>query len=87
MTDRLTISRVLRECGIPANLNGYDCIITAIEMCLQDKSLTKALTKRLYPDIAKVHQTTPTRAERNIRHSIETAFLRADTSVLKKIFW
>lgn len=37
-----------------------------------------AMTKELYPAVAKYHGTTAARVERNMRHSIEQAWLRCD---------
>lgn len=45
-----------------------------------------ALTKELYPTLARVFGTTPSRIERNIRHSIEKAWYRADWRMQAKYF-
>jgi len=45
-----------------------------------------ALTKELYPTLARVYGTTPSRIERNIRHSIEKAWHRADWQMQEKYF-
>ena len=38
--------------------------------------ILNSITKQLYPTIAKMHKTTPSRVERAIRHAIEVAWNR-----------
>ena len=45
-----------------------------------------AVTKELYPGIAKRYDTASTRVERGIRHAIELAWERGQTDALKQIF-
>ncbi|MDR1692600.1 MAG: sporulation initiation factor Spo0A C-terminal domain-containing protein, partial [Oscillospiraceae bacterium] len=45
-----------------------------------------AVTKVLYPWVAEVFRTTPSRVERAIRHAIEVAWDRGDLEVLQSIF-
>ena len=45
-----------------------------------------ALTKELYPALAKANNTTPQRVERSMRHSIEKAWLRGDQDTRLKWF-
>lgn len=45
-----------------------------------------AVTKRLYPEVAKVHGTTWLKVERAIRHAIEVAWTRGSPEVKTKYF-
>ena len=45
-----------------------------------------AVTKVLYPEVAKRFNTTASRVERAIRHAIEVAWDRGDLDVLQKYF-
>ena len=45
-----------------------------------------AITKVLYPQVAKTFSTTPSRVERAIRHAIEVAWDRGDLEVLQSFF-
>ena len=45
-----------------------------------------AITKVLYPQVAKTFQTTPSRVERAIRHAIEVAWDRGDIDTLNSYF-
>ena len=48
--------------------------------------LINAVTKVLYPAVAKHFNTTPSRVERAIRHAIEVAWDRGDLETLQKYF-
>ena len=45
-----------------------------------------AVTKILYPSVAKKYQTTTSRVERAIRHAIEVAWDRGDVDTLNSYF-
>ena len=48
--------------------------------------MINAVTKVLYPEVAKKFNTTPSRVERAIRHAIEVAWDRGDIETLQKFF-
>jgi two-component system response regulator (stage 0 sporulation protein A) len=48
--------------------------------------MINAVTKVLYPEVARKFGTTPSRVERAIRHAIEVAWDRGDVEVLQKFF-
>ncbi|AEG59347.1 sporulation initiation factor Spo0A C-terminal domain-containing protein [Desulforamulus ruminis] len=64
------ISRLLQTLGAPLHIKGYRYLSTAIQMVSKDHLLLFAITKELYPAVAKAHDTTPSRVERAIRHAI-----------------
>lgn len=53
-------------------------------MC--DKSVLRQITKELYPAVAEVYSTTPSRVERAIRHAIEVGFSRGDLDLIENYF-
>ena len=55
-------------------------------MVVDDIELLGAVTKELYPAIAKANNTTPSRVERAIRHAIEVAWDRGDIDTLNSYF-
>ena len=55
-------------------------------MCVEDKTILRRVTGRLYPELAKRYDTTPVRVERAIRHAIEVAWDRGDWDVFKEYF-
>lgn len=81
-----TITNMLRTLGIPAHILGYRYLREALKLILKDPSYMNSVTKRLYEDVAKAFNTTNSRVERAIRHTIEIGWMRADTDLLYKIF-
>lgn len=82
--DRVT--GLLHEIGIPAHIKGYQYLREAICMTVKDPDLMNAVTKILYPDIAKKYQTTASRVERAIRHAIEVAWTRGRLETIEELF-
>ena len=80
------VTEIMHSIGIPAHVKGYQYLRTAIMKVIADPSLIDAITKQLYPTIAKAYQTTPSRVERAVRHAIELAWDRGDIDVLNKFF-
>jgi len=80
------IFRLLVELGVPARLKGHRYLTCAIQKAIEDSSMLEALTKRLYPSVAKTFDTTPNRVERAIRHAIEVAFVRGKQKFIEEIF-
>src|SRR5665811_2571484 len=81
--DRTT---TMHQIGIPAHVKGYQYIREAILMVVEDVSLLGAITKELYPGIAKKYDTAASRVESGIRHAIELAWERGQKDTLKRIF-
>ena len=80
------VTTMMHQIGIPAHVKGYQYIRDAILMVIEDVSLLGAVTKELYPGIAKKYNTASSRVERGIRHAIELAWARGQTDALKRIF-
>ena len=53
--DAARISRLLSEIGVPANLLGCAYLRTALTLLLAEPALGRAITRNLYPRIAKEH--------------------------------
>jgi two-component system response regulator (stage 0 sporulation protein A) len=81
-----TISDLLREIGVPANIRGHGYLRDAVIQSIQEPNSLMAITKLLYPDIAQKHGTTAARVERAIRHAIEVAWSRGDLGALQRYF-
>lgn len=80
------ITNVIHEIGVPAHIKGYMYLREAITMVVKDMELLSAVTKELYPSIAKKYNTTASRVERAIRHAIEVAWSRGQVETINKIF-
>lgn len=80
------VTEIIHEVGIPAHIKGYQYLREAIVLTVNDMDIINAVTKVLYPAVAKKFKTTPSRVERAIRHAIEVAWDRGDVEVLQKFF-
>ena len=80
------ITSIIHEIGVPAHIKGYLYLREAITMVVNDIELLSAVTKELYPAIAKKYNTTASRVERAIRHAIEVAWGRGQIETINKIF-
>ena len=86
MNREVIISELLKDLGVPPSLLGYIYLKYAIEITIQDFSLVRAITKQLYPAIAKQFNTTKSRAERAIRHAVEVSWERGNIDTMHKLF-
>lgn len=82
----VVISDIMRQIGVPAHIKGYQYLRTAIKLSVSDTEMLSSVTKLLYPTVAKMYNTTPSRVERAIRHAIEVAWDRGDVDVLSSYF-
>lgn len=80
------ITKMLHELGIPAHIKGYQYLRDAISMVVRDREMMEAVTKILYPEIAKKNYTSSSRLERAIRHAIEVAWGRGSLEVIDELF-
>ena len=80
------VTAVIHEIGVPAHIKGYQYLREAILIAVDDMDVINAVTKVLYPEVAKRFGTTPSRVERAIRHAIEVAWDRGDLETLQKYF-
>ena len=80
------VTNIIHEIGVPAHIKGYQYLREAIIIAVNDMDVINAITKVLYPQVAKAFQTTPSRVERAIRHAIEVAWDRGDLDTLQRFF-
>lgn len=80
------VTNMIHEIGIPAHIKGYHYLRDAIMMAVEDMDVLNAITKILYPTVAKKYRTTSSRVERAIRHAIEVAWSRGKLDILDDLF-
>lgn len=80
------VTDIIHEIGVPAHIKGYQYLREAILIAVEDMDVINAVTKVLYPEVARRFSTTPSRVERAIRHAIEVAWDRGDLETLQKFF-
>lgn len=80
------VTNIIHEIGVPAHIKGYQYLRDAIIMVIKDIEVINSITKLLYPSIAKMYSTTPSRVERAIRHAIEVAWSRGQVETIDALF-
>jgi len=80
------VTELMHEFVIPAHLKGYNFIRSAIMIVVEDPMAIKLITKWLYPEVAKKNNTTPSCVERDIRHAIESAWVRTPSRKKEEVF-
>jgi len=80
------VVKALLELGTPDHIKGHRYLLHIIEMVIKNPEIHEQVTKVLYPETAKVFNTTPSRVERAVRHAIEVTWDRGDVDVLTKYF-
>ena len=68
------LRKLLYRFGIYKTQEGYDPLLVAVELILEDFELLSSLTKRLYPIVAAICENTPGAVERNIRFCVTRAW-------------
>lgn len=82
----MKVTEILHQIGVPAHIKGYHYLRDSIIMSVEHPEVINAVTKQLYPTVAKKHETTSSRVERAIRHAIEVAWDRGDVDILNSYF-
>jgi len=80
------VTEMIHQIGVPAHIKGYQYLRYAIMLAVDNDDMINAVTKILYPTVAKKYRTTSSRVERAIRHAIEVAWDRGDIEVLTSYF-
>lgn len=80
------VTDIIHEIGVPAHIKGYQYLRDAIIMAVNNRDVINSITKVLYPTIAKMNKTTPSRVERAIRHAIEVAWSRGKMDTIDDLF-
>ena len=80
------VTEIIHQIGVPAHIKGYHYLREAIILSVKNSEIINSVTKLLYPTVAKIYSTTPSRVERAIRHAIEVAWDRGDIDVLNSYF-
>lgn len=80
------VTDIIHQIGVPAHIKGYRYVRESIIMVVRQPDMINAVTKTLYPSVAKMFDTTSSRVERAIRHAIEVAWDRGDVDTLNNYF-
>lgn len=80
------ITNIFITVGIPAHIKGYQFLREAIKMAIDNPDVINSITKRLYPEVARRFNTSPSKVERAIRHAIEVAWNRGKIENINSLF-
>jgi len=81
---RIHVSNMLLTLGVPTKLNGYGYLREAIPLMAKDRG--QAITKELYPAVAKLYRCEPKNVERSIRSAIDSAWKKRDERIWRMYF-
>lgn len=79
------IDMCLRQLGIPGTIKGHRYLTVAIGQVAVDPQRLDFITKELYPDIAKMFDSSRWRVERAIRTAIKRCWERGGRKELEKL--
>ncbi len=80
------ITNIFITVGIPAHIKGYQFLREAIKMTVHDPKIINNITKKLYPSIADIYDTSASKVERAIRHAIEVAWNKGKIENINDVF-
>ena len=80
------IDSILTEIGMPCHLIGYNYIVYAIKISIENPDVLNSIVFGLYPTVAMKYDTAASRVERGIRSAIESAWNRTNFDVIEKYF-
>lgn len=75
---------ILNELGMPFGITGRQYVVRAVVLVFQNGRM--AMTKELYPQLAKEFNKGRNSVERAIRHAIEIVFDSGNVAVIGKYF-
>lgn len=80
------IINYLHIIGVSPHVSGFRFLKTAIEYCVENHGRRVCVTTEVYPEVARICNSTPKRVERNIRTAIDRAWFRGDIDMQHKMF-
>ena len=82
----LRVRGLLKEMGMPVNLNGYHYMVKLICLCYEESDIYKIKITGKYGNIAKQYGKEYHAIERALRYAIEKAFLNQNNELMEIIF-
>lgn len=79
------IEELIRALGVTGDYTGFRYLVMAVETVIDNKETIQAITKEVYPDIAKYYGTTMKAVERSIRTIRDVIWQHANRAALDAI--
>lgn len=67
------ISEILLKTGVRPHYKGYELLLRAMKLILEDPTILKSQVRRLYPEVGRLSGVSPAAVERAIRFSLAQA--------------
>lgn len=80
------IKLVILKIGVPMHIQGFEFLIYAIEICVQDHTKLKQMMNKVYPMVAEKFNSKPICVERSMRYAIESVCGKGNKELMKSIF-
>ena len=77
---------LLKELGISQHLTGFNQLVCAIELVIEDEGYMRNIFNGLYPAVAERTGSNAHRAERNMRHAIENGMDKGNVDIWNIVF-
>ena len=81
----MNIEDIVRRMGVKGTYQGMKCLVCGVELASQDRELLMAVTKELYPEIARRVGGNGKTVERNLRTVTRVCWERGDREFLNEI--
>mgnify|MGYP001433954628 CR=1 FL=1 len=82
---QIEIETILRRLGARGTQKGFWCMCSGVELALNDPTLLYAVTKELYPAIARLHGVHPQAMIRDLRSLVEICWNEGDHELLQQV--
>lgn len=82
---RKNVEYIMRRLGFLYSYMGTDLLIDAVLICYREPNALTAVTKRVYPEIAKQEGTKWRNVERNMRTAVEACWERGNRAFLNEM--
>ncbi len=80
------VAHQLSTLGVPPHFKGYLYLQDAVTLVVLEPELLSAVTKELYPAVARMRNTSAHKVERAIRHAIESTWVRGNLAFIDRLF-
>lgn len=80
------VAKLLRQLGVMPNMKGYQYVLEAIVIAMEDPEAVCGVTKVIYPQIARRHKTSSPAVERAIRHAVTKAWENGNQRLFRQMF-
>lgn len=80
------IKHIILKIGVPMHIQGFEFLIYAIEICIQDHTKLKHMMNKVYPMVAKKFNSKPNCVERDMRYAIGYVCEKGNKEIIKSIF-